>query len=470
MWCFFFPIVCLLFTSTSTAAGVQVRLAGPGSTQCSGRVEIYHSNIWGTVCDDNWDLYDAKVVCRQLGCGAAVRTVGSDYFGKGTGDIWLDEVICSGSETSLTECDHEGFGVHDCGHHEDAGVVCSVNLPKPRISMYPAGEVRWGQDVSITCSVSTQYLDGAFTLKTTSGSFRTTQTSNTNFATFNILQVTFSDEGSYQCQYEIRDKLQNITSPLSDSVRLSVTVRLQQPSISLTSPDTGLAWSPEGVEVTRGNSFVFTCIINSSYHEGRFSLILSGSNTVDTKPAVNLSASFDFPVAQYEHQGNYSCVYEVTLSGQHFTSTETALITLIVKLPLLLLVSSAAAGTLPLLLLLLLVVCLVLWRRRRARRPAIHMTAGVCVRNIYTSKENEEEGEDYENSDVVCIRKMIEQGGGEEEEESDGYEQPDSDEDHDYENMDGDLNFIKVMEDKREEEDEETSYDENDYVNIDQSL
>uniref|UniRef100_A0A8C4GG19 SRCR domain-containing protein n=1 Tax=Dicentrarchus labrax TaxID=13489 RepID=A0A8C4GG19_DICLA len=104
---------------------VQLRLTGSGSTRCSGRVEMYHNDTWGTVCDDSWDLNDAKVVCRELGCGTALDAPQSAHFGEGTGQIWLDDVACSGSERSLTECQHGGFGTHNCRHSEDAGVVCS---------------------------------------------------------------------------------------------------------------------------------------------------------------------------------------------------------------------------------------------------------------------------------------------------------------------------------------------------------
>uniref|UniRef100_A0AAZ1X9F5 SRCR domain-containing protein n=1 Tax=Oreochromis aureus TaxID=47969 RepID=A0AAZ1X9F5_OREAU len=104
---------------------VPIRLAGSGSTRCSGRVEIYHNNSWGTVCDDGWDLNDAEVVCRELNCGSALQALPSTYFGAGTGQIWLDNVTCSGNESSLTECQHRAFGSHNCVHGQDAGVICS---------------------------------------------------------------------------------------------------------------------------------------------------------------------------------------------------------------------------------------------------------------------------------------------------------------------------------------------------------
>lgn len=49
----------------------------------------------------------------------------SATFGQGVGDILLDDVRCVGTETSIAECDFPGWGMHNCGHHEDASVMCT---------------------------------------------------------------------------------------------------------------------------------------------------------------------------------------------------------------------------------------------------------------------------------------------------------------------------------------------------------
>ncbi|NXS63442.1 DMBT1 protein, partial [Brachypteracias leptosomus] len=114
-------VVCSDPNATNTST---VRLVD-GPNRCSGRVEIFHNQQWGTVCDDNWDLRDAAVVCRQLGCGEATTALSGASFGRGLDPIWLDKVACIGNENSLVECRAKPWGIHHCTHEEDASVVCS---------------------------------------------------------------------------------------------------------------------------------------------------------------------------------------------------------------------------------------------------------------------------------------------------------------------------------------------------------
>ncbi|XP_078420597.1 scavenger receptor cysteine-rich type 1 protein M130-like [Cetorhinus maximus] len=103
---------------------VELRLAA-GFNNCSGRVEIFFSGAWGTVCDDSWDRHDAAVVCRQLNCGDPVWTPGETLFEPTNGTIWMDDVKCKGSERFLWDCQFSAMGDHDCEHKEDVNVICS---------------------------------------------------------------------------------------------------------------------------------------------------------------------------------------------------------------------------------------------------------------------------------------------------------------------------------------------------------
>ncbi|NP_001382979.1 scavenger receptor cysteine-rich domain-containing protein SCART1 precursor [Homo sapiens] len=128
------PLNCSSWLGCPEEGALRVR---GGEDRCSGRVELWHAGSWGTVCDDGWDLADAEVVCRQLGCGRAVAALGAAAFGPGSGPVWLDEVGCRGSEASLWGCPAERWGRGDRAHEEDAGVRCWEPGPGPPLPAAP---------------------------------------------------------------------------------------------------------------------------------------------------------------------------------------------------------------------------------------------------------------------------------------------------------------------------------------------
>ena len=79
------------------------------------------------MCDDFWDTPDAEVACRQLGffaSGSISQRLSA--VPDGTGQIWLDDVQCLGTEARLIDCSANPIGIENCAHTEDAGVNCQT--------------------------------------------------------------------------------------------------------------------------------------------------------------------------------------------------------------------------------------------------------------------------------------------------------------------------------------------------------
>lgn len=93
-----------------------------GSDYTEGRLEIFHDDQWGSICDNNWFGDDATVACRQMGLGN-VEYAYQDY-GPGQGPVHLDDVECHGTETNITTCQKGDWGVNDCAHDSDVGMSC----------------------------------------------------------------------------------------------------------------------------------------------------------------------------------------------------------------------------------------------------------------------------------------------------------------------------------------------------------
>lgn len=112
----------------------MVRLSNGTTTSglTEGRLEVWHDNLWGTVCIDSFDLRDAVVACRQLNLYARSYYFAFFNFDIGYGmPVWLTEVGCSGNESNIGYCRHPGIGAADlvaCHHTSDVAVECSEGM------------------------------------------------------------------------------------------------------------------------------------------------------------------------------------------------------------------------------------------------------------------------------------------------------------------------------------------------------
>eukprot|EP00286_Rhodomonas_abbreviata_P018130 CAMPEP_0181305788 /NCGR_PEP_ID=MMETSP1101-20121128/9930_1 /TAXON_ID=46948 /ORGANISM="Rhodomonas abbreviata, Strain Caron Lab Isolate" /LENGTH=556 /DNA_ID=CAMNT_0023411755 /DNA_START=170 /DNA_END=1837 /DNA_ORIENTATION=- len=105
------------------------RLVDCGYKSC--RVEVYHDEEWGSVCDSGFTDKTAGVLCRSLGfsVGGVARRAGG-----GRGMVWLSDVTCKGTEKNMEWCPHSAWGLADCDHSMDAGVCClgTKSSPPPK--------------------------------------------------------------------------------------------------------------------------------------------------------------------------------------------------------------------------------------------------------------------------------------------------------------------------------------------------
>lgn len=87
-------------------------------------MEVFYSGTWGTICGEYWDILDAIVVCRQLGYFSALTAEGKGSSGKAR--LWLHNVQCQGSESSIDKCFNNGWDITDrCRSNQYASVVCT---------------------------------------------------------------------------------------------------------------------------------------------------------------------------------------------------------------------------------------------------------------------------------------------------------------------------------------------------------
>ncbi|XP_062390807.1 immunoglobulin superfamily member 1-like isoform X2 [Sardina pilchardus] len=274
----------------------------------------------------------------QMNCSISTQHLGGTFTLQQLSVSYRQTKAASGTSAAFTirqvDFVHEGY--YYClyqtrvssrdfisSRSDSVSLSVVVTLAKPVLTLQSGRNASWGQSVQMSCSISTQHLGGTFTLQQLSGSYRQTKAASGTSAAFPIRQVDFVHEGSYYCQYQTRVSSRDFTSSRSDSVSLSVVVSLSQPIISVSAPEEELVLGPHGPEVPWGQSFSIICSTKPQYQGGSFHLTSDGSAEIWTELAVNHSASFYFPKADFIHAGNYSCIYEVTLSSRHFPSGKT---------------------------------------------------------------------------------------------------------------------------------------------------
>ncbi|XP_032396137.1 scavenger receptor cysteine-rich type 1 protein M130-like [Etheostoma spectabile] len=111
-------------TSLEIICSDSVRLVN-GTSLCSGRLEVkstQSTQSWSSVCEEGFDLQDAEVVCRDLGCGAPSVLQGALY-GDMEAPVWTKEFQCRGHESALLDCDSSDRNT--CSSAKAAGLTCS---------------------------------------------------------------------------------------------------------------------------------------------------------------------------------------------------------------------------------------------------------------------------------------------------------------------------------------------------------
>ena len=98
-----------------------------GSTEYKGRIEVRkNGGSWGIVCDDLFDINDGHVFCKMLGyINGAEAVFTNSHFGHGNLAFHMDNLACTGQELTFLDCPYNGWGIHNCGASEAAGVECN---------------------------------------------------------------------------------------------------------------------------------------------------------------------------------------------------------------------------------------------------------------------------------------------------------------------------------------------------------
>ncbi|WAR23702.1 MLP-like protein [Mya arenaria] len=134
----------------------DIRLAD-GNGPFDGRVEIFVGDTWGTICSDGFDMLDADFLCQTLQrkyISFPSRSAQNFYRNftnpRTSGPIFVDELDCSETETSINDCSFETM--HDCTHLQDIYLNCSdCDDPTPSHGQSSNTDTSHGAETTISC-------------------------------------------------------------------------------------------------------------------------------------------------------------------------------------------------------------------------------------------------------------------------------------------------------------------------------
>ncbi|XP_030061114.1 deleted in malignant brain tumors 1 protein-like [Microcaecilia unicolor] len=346
---------------------MPIRLAD-GPHRCAGRLEVFHDNQWGTVCDDFWDMDDAVVVCKQLDCGPAISALNRAHFGKGADPIWLETIVCKGNESLISECQSEEIKVNRCSHEEDAGVVCSeIRLLGGPANCAGTVEVlhndQWGrvcgrnwelQDAEVVCSS----LRCGYAL-----------------SVVNIAQYGHGP-GPYWLEDVNCDGTESFFSRCQTTFSTGVgctngTDATVVCSAGILYPN--ISMEPASGEMTEGQTLVIRCSVINVYETVTFILHQISNGTGSSLHASGSNGSTIFTLTGGNSTGNYTCQYVTHVGGRSFHSphSQTLQVTLVPS-------STGYTALFVILALIVLVAVVVIFLSRNKLRGCIHKDSGLA--------------------------------------------------------------------------------------------
>ncbi|XP_023207047.1 scavenger receptor cysteine-rich type 1 protein M160-like isoform X3 [Xiphophorus maculatus] len=302
----------------------SVRLV-QGTNRCSGRLEVKTDQSWSSVCEKDFDLQDAEVVCREIGCGPPSVHHGALY-GEAEAPVGSREFLCEGSESALLKCSsRKSSGRNSFSPGQAVGLTCSdqdnfrlvgeASRCAGRLEMLHQEEWR---PVDVWSSYWDMNSAAAVCAELDCGSAVSAR--NSKEASERPVWGIMSD--CFQSGSALKNCLPYDRNS-DQSHEIICSGLLVEPLIFLSSSTDGVSTGrKQGSELLIGSNFSIMCSIRPQYEGGSFQLIFSTSNYTQnqTLPAVNHSALFLFSAAGHAHQGTYRCVYHVYVFSYNFSS------------------------------------------------------------------------------------------------------------------------------------------------------